>query len=91
MARSLKEISFHKNGIIASITPYYPDQFDQWNTGKGNYLTFDSLGYLIKGSPGTQTTIDYQNNGRKIWSLENFVLQIHMRMDYLKMNVGTWI
>lgn len=69
-----KEISFHKNGIIASITPYYPDQFDQWNTGKGNYLTFDSLGYLIKREPWhADGTIDYQNSQKEDWSLENFV------------------
>ena len=69
-----REISFHKNGVIASITPYYPDQFDQWNTGKGNYLTFDSLGHLIKREPwNADGTVNDQNRQSEDWSPENFV------------------
>lgn len=69
-----RQISFHKNGVIASITPYYPDQFDQWNTGKGNYLTFDSLGHLIKREPwSADGTVDYQSRQSEDWSPENFV------------------
>lgn len=69
-----REISFHKNGIIASIKPYYPDRFDQWNTGKGNYLAFDCLGYLIKKELWRANgTADYQSSQSADWALENFV------------------
>ncbi len=69
-----RQIAFYKNGIIASIKPYYPDRYDQWKTGKGNDLTFDCLGYLIKKEPwNSNGTVDYQSRRREGWSPENFV------------------
>lgn len=69
-----RQITFHKNGIIASIKPYCPDQFDQWKTGRGNYLVFDELGYLVENEYWEPNgTVDYESRRREDWSPENFV------------------
>ena len=69
-----REIAFYKNGIIAEIRPYYPEKFDEWNSGGGNYLFFDSLGFLIKKEKWNENgTAHYDDFQKKEWKYEDFI------------------
>lgn len=69
-----KEIAFYKNGVIAEIRPYYPEKFDEWSSGGGNYLFFDSLGFLTKKEKWNENgSINYENFQKREWKYEDFV------------------
>ncbi len=69
-----REIALYKNGVIAEIRPYYPEKLNEWSSGGGNYLFFDSLGYLIKKEKWNKNgTIDYTNFKSEEWKYKDFI------------------
>ena len=68
-----KEIVFYKNGVIAEIRPYYPEKFDEWSSGGGNYLFFDSLGFLTKKKNGMKMVLLIMKIFKREWKYEDFV------------------
>lgn len=69
-----REITFYKNGVVAEIRPYYPEKFDEWNSGGGNFLFFDSLGFLIKKEKWNENgSVNYENFQNKEWKYEDFI------------------
>lgn len=69
-----REVTFYKNGVIAEIRPYYPKKFDEWNSGGGNYLVFDSLGFLIKKEKWNEDgSVNYEEFQKKKWKYEDFI------------------
>ncbi len=69
-----REITFYKNGVVAEIRPYYPEKFDEWNSGGGNFLFFDSLGFLIKKEKWNENgSVNYENFQKKEWKYEDFI------------------
>lgn len=69
-----REVTFYKNGVIAEIRPYYPKKLDEWNSGGGNYLVFDSLGFLIKKEKWNEDgSVNYEEFQKKKWRYEDFI------------------
>ena len=71
----LAEITFHPNGLVSEIRPYLAGEYDEWNSGGGFFLRFDSLGYPLTRQMWLENgTVDYEGEVKVPWDQKDFEL-----------------